>query len=262
MVFDGDSEALREHRLSVAEMGPAIAALLKALRRTGSALSVDVSAEATEYGARGGRLSNLAKTLDLQIESIEAGSVGLGVRCVQAVGPGDQLDMWFAAQTAVRLVRDIEQEAKGQFRNAMARSFLRALPPSVKLQKYVVFSGAQELARVEIGDVNTPEVPAARDRLSVFEGVVAKLYVEPGKEAVEFRRADGTGVVRTTATADQLEDVIASRHGVLRVVAILAGEKSRLLRADPTAARSTETPDARLEHLCTRWDETLKELAK
>ncbi len=70
IVWDGDTPGLAQHRLSLAEFGPALNRMLIAMRRIASGI-VTQAQEGGDTGLRGGRLAKLASQLDLEITGVD-----------------------------------------------------------------------------------------------------------------------------------------------------------------------------------------------
>lgn len=260
--FDGESEALREHRLSVSDFGKPLLLLLSALRRTASGMGRTIE-EGDSYGSRGGRFSRAADALDLQISQVRGGCVQLNLECVHRTEQNATAEMWFAQQAIGRLLDDIKGEARGELRNGNVRKYLASMPPYVTRQKYSAISDGEVFSQVTLGDVHIAEVPSLPARIQVVEGVLAGVVMEPGKESVSVRSMTPSASTRVTAVATDVlvERALELRHGAVRAT-ILDGQKPRLLRIDELGADVAGSPDARLAFIQSHWAEALRELAK
>lgn len=260
ITYDGESEALRAHRLSVGEMGAALVQLLSALRRTASGMARDAGLDES-YGARGGKFSDLAKGLDLQISAIRDGCVTLDFQCVQQLRPSETADMWLADGAITRVLDDLEAEAAGTPRNVAVRKYLQKLPPYVTRQVYVARKDGAVLREVSIGNLSMVETTASLPRVIRFSGRLAKVGLERGKETISIRVAATGRIITLAATSDLVERALELRQGDV-LITVTTGATARLLRIDPIDAEVGGTPEERLEHLTARWAVALSELAK
>ncbi len=260
ITYDGDSEALREHRLSIGEMGAALVQLLSALRRTATGMARDAGMD-ENYGAKGGRLSDVAKGLDLQITDIRDGCVNLDFACVQQLQPSETGDLWLTAGAITRVLEDLEEEAKGVPRNAAVRKYLEALPPYVTKQVYVARSNGEVLREVSIGDVTIAQLPASLPRVLRFTGRLARVFFDPGTEKVSIRTAETARVMTLDASPALVERALELRQGDV-VATVLTGAKNRLLRIDAADAPAGSESAERLRYISTRWAGALAKLAK
>jgi hypothetical protein len=261
ILYDGTSEALREHRLSVAEMGKPLQLLLAAIQRTGSSILRQASDDA--YGQRGGRFAAAAKRLDIQIGSIEDGCVQLHTSLVQAPIIGESLTipgLDLPELTLVRVLDDLEAEASGRPRNAAVRRYLRSLPATVTKQSYRAKRNGVVLREATLGAVHTPTEAAKAPRITRVVGTVSAVGLEADHETVTIK-----GEVRETyaASASLVERALALRAVPVRAVVVAGlGTRGRLVRLDELGADLGGNADARLARLAHRWDEALAALAK
>ena len=260
ITYDGDSKALRAHRLSVGEMGEALVLLLNALRRTATDMAREAGMDEV-YGAKGGRFSDLARGLDLQISAIRDGCVNLDFLCVHELGASETADMWLTDGAVTRVLEHLEAEAKGTPRSAAVRKYLQKLPSSVTRQVYVARKDGEILREVTIGEFTVVETPESLPRVLRFSGDLAKVALEPGREMVSIRIRETGRILALDADADLVERALELRqHGVMATV--LAGAGNRLLRIDALDASEGAGPEERLEQITTRWAGALAELAK
>lgn len=264
ILYDGDSDALRAHRLSVREFAKPLRLLLTAVQRTASGIVRQATDEG--YGERGGRLADVAKQLDIEISSLEGGCVQLHASLVHTVPIGATpelpgLDL--SEATLVRLLDDIQAESQGQYRNAAVRRYLKALPKFLTHQSYVAKRGGSVVREVSVNAmaIAAPSAPSAK--LTRISGTVSAVGLEAGRESVTIK-SDGQ---RFTfwATAPLVERALSLRDGavVATGVAGVEGDKrQRLLRLDLGGADLAGDPAERLTFLANRWSVALEALAK
>lgn len=260
ITYEGDSEALRAHRLSLGEMGEALLLLLKALRRTATDMAREAGMDEV-YGAKGGRFSDLARGLDLQITAIRDGCVNLDFVCVQELRASETADMWLTDGAVTRVLEHLEAEAKGTPRSVAVRKYLQKLPPSVTRHVYVVRKDGEVLREVTIGDVTMVEMPESLPRVLRFSGHLAKVALEPGREKISIRVSDTGRMIALDANADLIEQALELRQEDV-LATVLVGKSSRLLRIDALDAPVGGVAAERLEYITTRWEGALQELAK
>jgi len=264
ILFDGNSEALREHRLSVAELGKPLQLLLAALQRTASGIIRQATDDS--YGEHGGRVAAAAKRLDIQIAAVADGCVQLHTALVQQPALGENLtipglDLPEAA--LVRLLEDLEAEASGQSRNAAARKYLRALPPTVTKQQYIARHGDVVVREVTLGQINALPAVATAPRISRVVGFVSAVGLETDHETITIKGDDGKQTF--TGTAALVDRALSLRNVPVRATAVSdvpGATRARLLRLDATDADVAGTPDARLGYIADKWKDALALLAK
>lgn len=253
ILYDGDSEAIRAHRLSLDEMAEPLYFLLKALRRAASS-------------ARDGKFSDYAKSLDLEVKTVGEACLRVELECVQRALPSEVVSDMFAGHSTEdavdRLLQDLEAHTQGREAIPAIGKYLRALPSSVSRQVYEGRANGKLIRRVETGAVPPQEASPGLPRVVIFHGSLASVTLEPGREAVSIRATERGRVVRgLKATAKLVEQALELRHETVRVTAIV-GDGDRLLRIDPADGDVELGPDERLERVRTQWAEALAELAK
>lgn len=265
ILYDGDSDALRAHRLSVADFGQPLRLLLAAVQRTAS--GIVGQAVGGDYGLRGGRLADVAKQLDIQIASMEGGCVQLQAALVHSMPAGTDLELPgldLAERALLRLVEDIEAESQGHYRNAAVRRYLQALPNFVTRQAYVAKRDGSILREVNVATMDVAPAPAAAVRLTRTSGTVSAVVLEAGRERVTLKSEAGLRVA-FAASAGLVERALALRdQPVLATSVAGAGDdkRTRLLRLDPLDADIAGDPGERLASLADQWAVALEALSK
>lgn len=270
ILWDGDAPGLAEHRLSLAEFGPALIRLLGAMRRIASGI-VTQAHEGSGKNQRGGRLAKLASQLDLEVTSVEEGSLGLVMACVLRLAPGQSAEPMdsLADQTCAEFLSAVEQESSGQLRNGMVREYLRALPKGVTSQLYTVRRSDGVDQTVEIKHVAIAKLPADAPGLSEFDANIVGVGFEPGRLEVRLLELKGRHLLTCSATQALVERALALRSQPVRALMVTTPDpakghsKVRLLRIRPAEDAETKLrPEDRDGLVWRRWDELLRRFAQ
>lgn len=262
--WDGDAPGVAEHRLSVSAFGPALRALWVAARRIASGIVKD-ALERTESGARGGRIADEAKRIDLELVSIDGGSLAptLTLRMrPPALAKGETAPLFedLPVRTAERLLDALDAETHGKAASFAVRKYLRVLPGGLTVQRYEASTNGRLLRRVDVGLVALPAEPVPAPYLMQLEGEVVGVGFEA--ERPEVRILMGTKRYNCTATLRQVDQGIALRGKVVRAL-VLAGTESRLLWIR-SADELGPCADVRKreDYIFEAWAGTLARLAK
>lgn len=267
IVFDGDDEAVHAGRLSIATMGESLMLLLAALRRTASGIVKQAEDDESDGSvSETGRIAQEAKILDLEIVSLDKGSLDLSMAFVSKGHPQSakrrRLAENLTLDTADRFLSDIDAESRGRERNSHARRFLRSLPAGVRTQKYSVSVGERLVREITIAQVvTTPPVP----RMSVgrtVTGTVASIGIEPGREYVELREGSRGVRMRVGNRADT-DRAFAMSAGLVTAFAVFPPDgQPRLVWIRPASEPRRLNPSMLSDYIFGRWAKTLKELAR
>jgi hypothetical protein len=255
--FDGDTPGLAEHRLSLDAFLPALAELLKALRR----IANEAEAAAVQE-IRKGRLRRDAAGIDIQIETVSANSP-VAVACVvtEAALPIPPLINDLPEVAVDRFLDFTRREASGQLAHSGVRKYLQKLPKDLRVQRYEHDSGSG-VKVIEIGSVNLPataELPYLRE----VTGPVVGATFPPGNPSVRVRLGTGTSAVNIAATASEVEGALLMRGAPVCALFVTAETGNRLLRIAPADAPfSPMSPEERTKHLFDRWRDVLSYLAQ
>jgi hypothetical protein len=258
IVWEGDAPGLQEHRLSIGAFGDALNVLLLALRR----IATNIVGEAVEGdGAEVGRFAKAARQLDIEIRSIVGGSAGFSGWVSLHTPPGENMQLFNSLpQTAGMMLLDaVESESKGIWKNSAVRRYLKALPPGVYRQTYVLHDNGTELKRVAFGQMEistlAPEVPY----LVEVKGRVVGVGFEPGRNEVRLKTEDGKHFI-FIASAIHVEGALEARGSVVKAIALIQENSSRLLRIQE-AARAWSIP-SRESAIFDKWNGLLTRLAQ
>jgi hypothetical protein len=260
IVLDGTAAGISERRLSISEFGPSLNALLIAVRRIASSALKDAVDD--DYGAAGGRYAEEAKRLDIQIESIEEGSLKLGIVLALKLVVG-QIPLFddLPYLTGLTLVEALEGESSGHLRNAAVRNYLGSLPAGVATQVYTLSKNGKVEREARIGEVRLAEAPADLPYLCEMKAQVTGVGFEPGKNEVRLKAPGQISVF--SATAEQVEEALKLRHNEIVVQTVIAGKKARLLAIrEASTAPVIPGPNDRERLIFSRWDGLLKRLAQ
>jgi hypothetical protein len=263
IIWDGDAPGLAQHRLSLAEFGPALTRLLSAMRRIAS--GIVTQAQEGDTGLRGGRLAKLASQLDLEVTAVEEGSLGLVMACVLRLAAGQNAELFnnLADQTCTEFVSAVEQESAGQPRNGMVREYLRSLPPGVTSQSYTVQRSDGQGRTVRIGPMALAKLAADAPGLDEVIASIVGVGFEPGRLEVRLLESKSKRPLSCIATPALVERAIGLRSQSVRALIVTSGNKVRLLRLrstdDSEQAVPSTTREALLWH---RWDELLRRFAQ
>lgn len=264
IVWDGDASGLSQHRLSLAEFGPALTHLLGALRRIASGI-ITQAQDGSDSGLRGGRLAKLASQLDLQVSTVEEGSLGLVMACVLGASSGQNAELFrtLPDQACTEFLSAVEQESAGQLRNGMVRKFLGALPASVTSQAYTVKRSDGEERTVRIGQMQLAALAPDAPELDEVVASIVGAGFEPGRLEVRLLESDSKRTLVCSASQRQVERALALRSQPVRALIVTTGGKSRLLRLRGLdEATPTLTTSARESLLWLRWDELMRRFAE
>lgn len=260
--FSGSTPGLEQQRLSMSLFAEPFRLLVMALQRTASGILKD-ALDDPAYGSRGGQLAREAKLLDLELRTIEPGSVVPVFDCVvrqslqQTLFPSHEL-----AELAVeRVLRDIENEGKGKRRSASVRKYLEALPEGIVQQRYVARRDNEVFIDLSVENPTLAPLPTPLARLIKISGSVISVGFPPGQSFIGLK-TDLRNMIRCEATPEQANAALDLRN-VPVTAAILEGKDIRLLwiRAatdEPQAPTTTETFD----HITSVWSKTMEILAR
>ncbi|NOY28299.1 MAG: hypothetical protein GXP62_20770, partial [Oligoflexia bacterium] len=225
--WDGTAPGLQEHRISLGLWLKPLSLLLKAVRRTATGILTE-AIDDPQYGAGGGRLHKIAKGLDLEIVAIKDGCVQ--VEAAFALEPPvGQLGLDYddlIKRTAVRVVKSIERESRGEVSNYLVRQFLEALPSEVEIQQYQVVHNGNVVAATDVEELRLPEIPAELPTLKRLTGRVIGVSFDEGKESVSIK-ADGRSTT-LKATLEQVECALNLRDSEIEAM-VVSGDRARLV---------------------------------
>lgn len=254
--FDGDTESLREHRLSIAEFGNAIRELLQAVRRTATAM---LSAADNE-----GQFARQAAAIDLELGTLSQGSVGLAFAVTATPRRQPSLlpeDNALAASAISNLLDCLERESRGEPCSRAARRYLRALPPSVRSQTYELRHAGAVRKSVKISSVALAEPELALPRVQTLVGLISRVGFAPGRPMIGIMPGGGDKMVECTASDSLVEIALQLRGREIYATTVARDKDVRLvaLRASPFVPSSAEQ---RIEEMSLRWGNTLRRLAE
>lgn len=264
--FEGETPALKAHRLSVAEFREPLWQLLVAYRRIASGLISEAVGD-PEYGKAGGKYAEQAKSIDLEIDSLKHDSpveVGLVCRISTPLNATYQLfEDGFLVRAGEELIRSLAAESKGELRNAAVRKYLKSLPERVKKQDYVLWQGDKQLGVATINNLNLstlPDVPSL-PYLQRITGTIVGVGFEPGP--FEVRISDGTSIKTLSATQLQVEASLKLREEPVIAMIVQKEIGARLIwvRHENTPIKSLSHADT-VKYVSERWDEVLKRLGQ
>lgn len=261
--FDGNASGLAEHRLSIAEFGPAMVKLLAAVR-----LAAQEAAGGKANANQRYKASKIGKQFDLQLATITDGCVNLSFLIVPfAIGSGiDAVSDDFnrvAEKTAELVVRDLDAEwnSTSPTGNLAVRRFFESLPAGVQQQEYGAYSGGRlirktELVARESNDMARVEVP----RLADIQGRIFGVRFDPPR--IDIRDAAGA-IHRCRSTSNLIQTALDLRENPVAAKVLVRRDGVRLLILRGAGARVfVPTANERRKHLYTKWDGTLRKLAE
>lgn len=258
--WDGPSPSLRNHRLSLGDWAKPLGILLRAVRRTASGIA-RARQEEDGYGAKGGRLSRVARSIDLELASLSDGCVRANfvVTSSEQQTGIDGIDM--RSQALLRLLSDVEREASGERCNPSARKYLLSLPPDVSEHTYELTADGTLLKTANVSTTSMKETGNFMAGLITVEGSVNAVVFDPPQVTI---RSDDTKV-KGAASRQLVERCLELRD--TRVQAVFAvyagGRKTRLVSLAGLGAESAPLgPEARVERMLSDWPDTLRRLAQ
>ncbi|MEM6457225.1 MAG: hypothetical protein AAF772_19205 [Acidobacteriota bacterium] len=261
ILWDGDVPGLDEHRVSLTQFAPAIAQLVKLYRHL---VKETVRGEPQQSDPRG-RPSKEVAWFDLQLESVESGSVGVSLVSV-ANPPANWLPGLLdqdQSRISEQFMDALDAGASGTSTVPAADRYYRTLPNGVKTQ-YVEWSKGGDVVRhLNIDVQRTGQDEQEKPLPFVFEflGEVVAVGVEPGKEYVVVRQ-DGKQK-RCTATAEQSERAYELRRELVKGTAVSVSGKNRLLDIGlPHETFRPLTPEEKEEEIFVRWHGLLERLSQ
>lgn len=263
IIWDGDVKGLAEHRISVSAFGPAIIRLTQVLRRIAS----DIVKNGLPNSQRSvqGRYASEAKNIDIEIESIEVGSGGIGALVTFTPEHPYQFSVFgnLDERVALEFVDSVEKESKGIWQDQGVWKYLHSLPQGLTKQTYSVTDGQGKDLRVpvEIADVRLTEMPRTAPSLCRHFGSIVAIGFEPGKTEVRVKRLDGK-TITLAATAEQVLAAWELRDVQVKALSVYKGQH-RLLKLQVAEEEDFEvTPEAVNTHIFQRWDNLLRRLAQ
>ncbi len=263
IIWDGDVKGLAEHRISVSAFGPAITRLTRVLRRIASDI-VKNGLPNSQRSAQGNYASE-AKKIDIEIESIEVGSSGIGAVITFTPEHPYQFSVFgnLDERVALEFVDSVDKESKGIWQDQGVRKYLQDLPQGLTKQVYSVTDGQGTNLRmpVEIADVHLTDIPRTAPNICRHYGNIIAIGFEPGKTEVRVKRLDGK-TVTFAATPDQVQTAWELRDVQVKALSVYKGQH-RLLKLQQAEEEDFEvTPEAVNTHIFQRWDNVLRRLAQ
>jgi hypothetical protein len=255
--FDGVAEGMAEHKLELGAFGAALTQLVASLRRMASAMVT----EAMEHES--GRLKRGAE-LRVFLDSLSGGCVQLNMDVTTPpIASGYNMELFndLAARTAEKFVRALEDEGRGVARSVQARKFLSLIPPGVTSQKYEVHSDGKLLYETTLGVFKLADEMVDLPVVIKTDAKIVGIIFEP---TLEVRFDAGNGVrFACSASSEMIDKAILLHRERVTIMATLLGSKGRLLWIGiPSSIPAPMTKSARSNHVLSRWQKTLAELAK
>lgn len=249
IVWDGNVPGLAEHRLSLDAFGPALKALLAAIRRIASELELQAD-------NRRGRLAREASQLDVQFETITVNSpVRAIARVVPLVEPARPLIDDLPDLAVDRFLDGLRRESSRVPSHYQVRRFLKSLPAGLTQQSYVHTRSDGQINKVEIGEIRLPELRKSAYLVDVH-GLVAGAGFETGRGEVKLR--SGGDLVAFAASDEQVEQALSDRRQLVHAVGVYLDDKRRLLAINPRRLSESE----RAAYVLGKWGGLLSRLAK
>lgn len=262
--FEGETPGVHEHRLSVDAFGEPLSRLLLAARRIATQIVTQAIDATEDYGSGGGRWAKEAGQLDIQITTLEAGSLRLVLALLFNLHQGKQLPLFddLPERTGSMLLEAIRDESAGSMRNHSVRKYLASLPPGITSQEYALLKDGQRVGSVAVGEVKLAELPRELPGLVVVDGVVVGVGFEPGRPEVRVRAEATNRTIVFVSTPERVEAALKLRNAPVRAQAVAIDGKLKLLSirgADDTLPPVTSE---RVQELVfDKWHELLKKLA-
>lgn len=257
VVFEGSVPGLSEHRISLGAFGEPLGNLLKALRRiANTAVTEALGRTASDFG----RLPESVRQLDIELGAIVNGSGGIEGLITVNTPPDETLPLFDVADwSANQLLDAIDQESRGNLRNAQVRTYLKSVPAGVTHQSYILLHDDEEIKRVEFGAADLAAEVFGLPYLTEFVASVTGVGFEPGRNQIRFQMENKQDLT-VGATAGQVDFALENRSSSVRVLILEFPEVRKLLRIqleteDPIRL-STET------YILSRWDGLLQRLAR
>lgn len=270
--FDGSVRGLERHRLSLEAFGDSFPQLVKSIRRCASAVLREEgrpgTLEGSSYGGKGGRLAEEAKRIDVEIGSMEDGSLILSFFLTFASpATGATMDMFnhppsdLPQKTAVRFVQGIDSEARRLDTSSQpARKFLKSLPEDLTVQEYKVFQGEDLLYETNLGGVSLEALPDDMPRVSLVTGLVTAVGFHPGNSKITIKPKKGPSISGAT-TPEQVDRALKCRGHSVRAVFVGLPSRWKLLRLDEVRTKPLSREE-RDEFLLKRWGSLLKRMGE
>lgn len=255
--WDGTAPGLQEHALSLSAWLVPLGTLLKAVRRAASNLDGNHTDD-PERGRRGGRHTPAAMAIDLRITAVRDGCVALDFEAVQAETGQQTLARDLPARALQTVVRDIQAEASGHKRSALAHRFLGQMPAGITEQEYRVEHDGVVLIEAMIATSVVEVAANALPSLQRIQGSIAGVGFDPLR--IAFRTATRHKLT-VPATETLVEQALELRGQTIEAMC-LAGERPRVLWVRATGTGVIPDGAERSRVIRERWATTLAILAK
>lgn len=253
VVWDGPIQSLEEHRISLSLFAQPLENLLSAARRIASSMVNDATEDVTV-----GRLSNVARQIDIEIGSVVEGSSGIqALLTFKGEDPQFALFNDIAENVGIALLEAIESESRSRLKNYSVRKYLSSLPRELTAQRYNLHENGRPIKRVEIGKVHLAECPPTIPFVVEMQGRVIGVGFDPGKPEVRLKGQDAPLTV--SATEEQVDKALALRRVDVRAIVLRHGTMARLLRIEKSSI-PMDLGD-REEIVYRKWDGLLRRLA-
>lgn len=264
IVFDGIVPGLVDHRLSVSAFGDSLMFLLRAYRRIASGLLRDML-DTPEYGRAGGKYTEEAKTIDLEIFEIKGNSpLQVGFECTMRVPVGGQFVLPtedFLGRVGKKFLEGIRAESQQELLNASVRKYLSSLPQGINRQSYTLERQGIEIDSVTITGMDLARMPDQLPYLEKIEGDVIGVGFSPGPIEVRIKQK-GDSLITLVATEKQVTDALTLRRAPVKVLAVI-GEIKRLLWIRPIDEPEIRpTYEETVQYIDGRWGRLLQRLAQ
>jgi hypothetical protein len=256
-LFDGTVPGLSEHRLSLGAFAEPLANLIKALRRIANNAVTDALGRSRSDV---GRLTESVRQLDIELTSIVPGSGGFEGVISLHTPPGETMPLFDVTEYSVQQLLDaLDQESRGNLKNAQVRTYLKSLPSGVNHQTYILLGGTKEIRRVEFGTPDLPTEVFGLPYLVEFIARVTGVGFDPGRNQIRFLMDDGQDMT-VSATSEQVDFALENRASWVRALLVIQSETKKLLRIQLETDRPVKLDSETF--ILRRWDNLLERLAQ
>jgi hypothetical protein len=207
-----------------------------------------------------GRLAALSHGIDIQIAGIIEGSAGIATLMTFDAPVSYQPDLFFSLpeRTGMELVDSIEAESKGEYRNALVRQFLFALPKSLTRQHYKLHENGRIIKDISLGAVSLPEGMLSLPYLQEITGMVTGVGFDPGRNEVRLK-SDDAAQLTAIAEPEQVNKALNLRQEKVRALVLQTEVAAKLLTLTDNESRRPAYSEE--EYIFARWSEAFQELA-
>lgn len=261
--FDGTTEGLPTHRLSMAAFKTALPNLIEAVQ-----MSAELASRGESENSKAVRVGPVGRSVDLQLTSITDGCVTLNYVVTVTPDAADPRADDLPERTVRTFLGDLRAAGGTEgTRNRAAARYLKSLPAGVTSQDYRASADGVELASLQIAGSRALPPAALSPRLRTVTATIHGVVFRPKHERVTLTLAGGKKLT-CRATAGVVERALTLRGGEVTATVLTTPDAGGSHRVDLVSLRPAAEPlkppsvAERDAYLFAKWAGALARLAE